>query len=168
MAKFEWADLAMLAGPIGLLLLVIILMKVIYSTKSFAVLPSVKPKFCLFPKYVVTLQLNGSEPESELSSRLANWGFRERPDGSNRLTFHRGSAVGDFSIKIAKLIATASRPVKESVELYVSYGVPLGVAFDTGDLWQVCHELQQKLDALADQDDANSSDDSNPYQSPAD
>jgi hypothetical protein len=99
-------------------------------------------------------------------SRLEQFGFREVRRDTENIEFSRGSALGDFSIKIAKLVATASLPLSNPPQLKVKYGVAFGCAFDTGDLWKFCQELTEKIEATLDVEKADLAETGNPYQPP--
>ena len=166
MPNLELSDWLYLGGPVLLAVVVLVLLKVLYSAKTFSPLPSTKPRFCLLPKYVVPLPVDGPDVEVVLSSRLAHYGFREIRRDANAIVFSRGSALGEFSIKIAKLVATATLPLAPLTQLNVEYGVAFGCAFDTGDLWTFCRELTEKIEATNDPQEPERIETGNPYQSP--
>jgi len=168
MPNLELSDWLYLGRSALLVIVILTLFKVSYSTKAFSMLPATKPRFCLLPKYVVSLPIEITDMESNLSSRLAQCGFCEVRSDANSLVFGRGSALGDFSfsIKTMKLIVTASLPLSNPVQLKIEYGAVFGCAFDTGDLWKFCRELTERLEATRNRQNTDRVETDNPYQSP--
>jgi len=165
MPNLESFDWVFLASAVLLIVGLLAILKVSYTVKGFLPLPLKKPRFALLPKYVVSLPVDDTDVESDLSSRFAHYGFREVRRDANTIMFCRGSALGDFSVKIAKIIATTSFPVSNPVQLKIEYGVVFGCAFDTGDLWKFCKELAEKIEASLSQD-SDPVETGNPYQPP--
>ena len=166
MLNLELSDWLYLGGAALLIVVVLATLKVSYTAKAFAALPLTKPRFTLLPKYIVPLAVEATDVESDLSSQLAQFGFREVRRDANGIVFSRGSALGDFSIKIAKVIATASLPLSNPIQLKIKYGVAFGCAFDTGDLWKFCRELTERVEATLNRQDSDRVDKGNPYQPP--
>ncbi len=166
MNNLELSDWLYLGGPVLLVIAVFVVLKVSYTAKGYAPLPAAKPRFCPLPKYVVSIPLGDADAEYDLSARLDDYGFHEVRRNPNAIVFSRGSALGDFSIKIAKLVATAPLPMSNPIQLNVEYGVPFGCAFDTGDLWKFCRELAEKIEAANDRQESARIETGNPYQSP--
>ncbi len=146
MPSWEFNDWALLVGPIALVIFVLVILKVAYTTKQPIVLPSSKPSFCFLPKYTFNLPLTGKDLP-KIQSVMIDSGFRESRSSSSELRFERGSALGDISIKIAKLLAAVKIPASGPLEMSVEYGVVFGAAFDTGDLWKFCRELEERIQA---------------------
>jgi len=166
MPQIELSDYTFLAIPILVLVAVLIALKVAYRAKSFVPLPTAKPGFVWLPKYTVSLPMQTGDHEAELAARLGSHGFSQRRLRDHRIEFTRGSALGDFSIKIAKVVATTSLPASNPAQLKVEYGVLFGCAFDTGDLWQFCRELTDKIEAAIAEDLPPRVETGNPYQPP--
>ncbi len=166
MPNLDFPDWLFLGGPVLLLIGAIVLLKVSYTAKRFVPLPPTKPAFCLLPKYTFTIPIQGTNAEADLAAILVQFGFREPQRDATAIVFTRGSALGDFSVKIAKLVVTASLPVSHPVELKIEYGVVVGCAFDTGDLWKFCNELIEKVEASMDRQEFKAVETGNPYQSP--
>ncbi len=59
------------------------------------------------------------------------------------LLYKRGSVLGDFTIKIAKVNLFFSLPLESETKLYIQYGT--FALFDTGDLWKFTNEIRGKL-----------------------
>ena len=166
MLNLELSDWLYLGGAVLLIIVVLVALKMSYTAKASLPLPSTRPRFCLLPKYVVSLPLEGPDVEGDLSSRLALYGFQELRRDANAVVYSRGSAVGDFSIKIAKLVVTATFPLSNPARLNIEYGVAFGCAFDTGDLWKFCRELTEKIEVTIDRKESDPIETGNPYQSP--
>jgi len=166
MSNLELSDWLVVIGPILLVIALLVALKVAYALKSCATLPPKKPKFCFLPKYAFSLPINGSAGENELPSHLKQFGFQEKSRSKQGIVFSRGSELGDFSIKIAKLIVTAELPLTDPVQLKIEYGVAFGCAFDTGDLCKFCHELIQKMEAQTTRPASVGVESDNPYQPP--
>lgn len=125
---------------------------VAYRLKTARDLPASKPSFCLLPKYKVSLRLppevvSSSEPISLLGQRLAEFGFSESKRESGILRYSRGSLLGDFSIKIAKVNLTFPLPLEAETAVEIAYGQI--AAFDTGDLWRFATELKARTEQAA-------------------
>lgn len=103
-------------------------------------LPLKKPSLAFFPKYYIDLPSSGGRTES-LETVMAQKGFRPVAHESGRKYFERGSVLGDFSIKWAKL--RISEMESSPYRLSIAYG---GAAlFDTGDLWKFAKEIERIL-----------------------
>jgi hypothetical protein len=166
MTSLELSDWLYLGGPILFIILALVVLKVAYQVKSFAALPAARPRFCVLPKYVVPVPLGDADAEVDLSARLGDYGFHEVRRDRTAIVYNRGSALGDFSIKITKLVATAPLPLANPARLNVEYGVAFGCAFDTGDLWKFCRELAEKIEAANDRQAPARKETGNPYQPP--
>jgi len=77
MLNLELSDWLYLGGAALLIVVVLAILKVSYAAKAFSALPLKKPRFSLLPKYVVPLPIEATDVESDLSSQLAQFGFRE-------------------------------------------------------------------------------------------
>lgn len=125
---------------------------VAYRLKTAPVLPDRKPSFCLLPKYVVSLRLpsavvSSPDPISVLGQRLGEFGFSEAKREAGFVRYSRGSLLGDFSIKIAKVNLTFPLPLEAETAVEIGYGqIP---AFDTGDLWKFATELKARMELPA-------------------
>lgn len=100
-----------------------------YRSKPFKALEAVKPKFTLFPKYVVNLD----RPIAEIELSLMKLGFKKGKNGA----FSRGKIYGDFSAKSIKLSVDINEEEKR-MTIHASF---LGILFDTGDIWQVTTDI---------------------------
>ncbi|MCC0056695.1 MAG: hypothetical protein H6883_11215 [Rhodobiaceae bacterium] len=103
-------------------------LSVLYHLLPFRNLPAQKPRIAFFPKYKWT-----HDKPAEVRRRLADHGFKEAVSG----VFLRGSYLGDFSLRIAKMRVTLN---EEGHARIGSGGV--FIAFDTGDTWQLATELK--------------------------
>ena len=140
-------------------------LKVAYTMREPLPLPVERPRFALLPKYVVSIPIHSTENADEkLAADLAAFGFQRLQRDPRKLMFQRGSSLGDFSVKIAKVMVCSSRPVSNPIQLDVEYGLLFGCAFDTGDLWKFCCELRDKFGSSG--DDGAPIESGNPYQSP--
>lgn len=125
---------------------------VAYRLKTSPGLPDTKPAFCLLPKYRVSLRLppdivSSSDPISVLGQRLAEFGFSESKREAGFVRYSRGSLLGDFSIKIAKVNLTFPLPLEADTVVEIAYGQI--AAFDTGDLWRFATELKARTEQAA-------------------
>ncbi len=141
-----------------------VLLKVLYYSKGFSQHREQKPGFAMLPKYSVSVPISGENTEESLRARLAEFGFRETSSSSSMVKFARGHALGDFSIKIAKVSISMPVPVSNPAQLEVEYGTYFGCAFDTGDLWKFCTEMVEKNEQA--NSDSDPRETGNPYQSP--
>ncbi len=166
MPYLDLTDWVFWGRSVALLIFLLVFLKVAYAAKTPVPLPSAKPRLCLLPKYVASLPVEGGDAESDISSRLTQFGFRERRRDEKAIVFARGSALGDFSIKIVKVVVTASLPLTNPAELKIEYGALFGCVCDTGDLWKFSQELTEKMEASLGHPDLNWRETGNPYQSP--
>jgi len=168
MMDLELSDWLSLTVPVLLVIVALLALKALYTSKAFEPLPATKPRLCLLPKYLVSLSLEGADLEGDLLSHLAVYGFREVQRNANAIVLSRGSALGDlsFSVEIAKLNVTVSLPVAAPAQLKVQYGVAFGCALDTGDLWKVCRELTDVIENTPVPQGSDHTETDNPYQSP--
>ena len=161
LATIDWERFIV---PVIIMVVVIVVLKIAYAVKPHAEIPPKKPKLCWLPKYKLRLPVvERLGVEDDLSEALMQLGFRQ----TGELQFSRGSGLGDFSIKIAKVIVTAESPLTNPLALRVEYGAVCGVAFDNGDLWKFCDELGEKLRTnLDDENHVHQEQTGNPYQPP--
>jgi len=101
----------------------------IYKIAPFKELPSLKPKFALFPKYTSKFV----KPVDEIITTLESLEFKENGNG----VYTRGKVYGDFSAKAIKLSVDVNSQSNE-IKVYASF---FGILFDTGDLWQVTSDI---------------------------
>lgn len=109
-----------------------------------------KPMVTFLPKYLVTIRLpagvtEASDPGAGLEELVAPLGFKLESGTKEVLQFGRGSLLGDFSIKIAKVYLRFRLPLSGETQCEVAYG--FGALFDTGDLWRFANELKDKLES---------------------
>ncbi len=97
----------------------------IYKLMPFRTWKNKKPKFTLFPKYIVGI----NKPIEEIESALIKNKFEKA--GERKYT--RGRIYGDFSAKEIKL-SVCIDDKKKQIRLSASF---FGVLFDNGDIWQV-------------------------------
>jgi len=159
-------DLPVFVRLILYVVIALITLKVAYTLKGFSRMPKTKPGFAWLPKYTVSIPVETADIETDLSSHFARYGFVEVKRDPKAIVYSRGSALGDFSVKIAKIVATVPVPVSNPVQLQVQYGVIFGCAFDTGDLWKFCMELSEKVEADVRSATSNPTETGNPYQPP--
>ena len=125
-----------------------------YRLKAPAALPPARPSFCFLPKYAFAIRLpanltSASDPVAELSRLLAPLGFAESKRTADSVRYSRGSLLGDFSVEVAKVHLDVSLPLVSESHVRVAYGS--FAAFDTGDLWSFCTELNVKVAPAAQQ-----------------
>ncbi len=123
-----------------------------YKLKSPQPLPSSKPSFCFLPKFegsisVPPINAETTQPTDFLAERLAEAGFSVAQRTDDELVFSRGSVLGDFSVKIAKVNMRFDLPIQPSTRFTIEYGA--FAAFDTGDLWQFTQELKDIVERSA-------------------
>lgn len=120
---------------------------VAYRLKPPIQLPSHKPSFAWLPRYQFDVDASdwpkGDEVLPYLRTRFEELGFRQSSETTTMVRFTRGSALGDFSVKIMKLDVDVTLPIETRATLAVHYGAL--AAFDTGDLWTFASELKAKL-----------------------
>ena len=121
---------------------------VAYKLKPFSDLSVDRPALSVLPKYLVSVHISESvilseTPSKSLESMLSNLGFKLETTTDSEIRLMRGSVLGDFSLKIGKVRVSAPLPLLSKTKLRVEYGA--FVAFDTGDLWTFCRELQEKV-----------------------
>ena len=113
--------------------------------------PTVKPRFCVLPKYDVRIippsyLIEAADPTAELARVLKPLGFAQSRKTDKFSEFSRGSLLGDFSVEIAKVNLTFSLPIISDLHCRAVYGS--FAAFDTGDLWTLCSELKNKIETV--------------------
>ena len=133
-------------------LAVVVAFLVAYKLKPFSELPANRPTICLLPKYLVPLHIPESvilspRPAKSLESMLSGLDFKLEESPDSEIRFTRGSVLGDFSFKIAKVRVSVLLPLLSETQLRVEYGA--FAAFDTGDLWKFCRELQENIGTAA-------------------
>lgn len=101
----------------------------IYKLAPFKEFKTPKPKFTLFPKYSTGFD----PPISQIKESLEKLGFK----ATNKNTYTRGKAYGDFSAKAIKLTVSINEKDKH-IKVYASF---FGILFDTGDIWQVTSDI---------------------------
>lgn len=131
-------------GVIAALLVVYVL----YRRAGPRDLTGSKPAFCMFPKYRFEIALpervhSATDQIQALTRELEPMGFRPARQDDHGAVFTRGSVLGDFSIKVAKLNLRFEWPLKPITRVVIGYGV--FAAFDTGDLWKFSTELKTRL-----------------------
>jgi len=122
-----------------------------YKVAPFRAAGEKKPLLALLPKYRKRIRI-GCTP-SELESRLASNGFSKSGTKNNTTYYHRGSLLGEFSVKLIKVklgIAELEDGMSD-VTLEASWVI----ACDTGDLWLFITELSSKLEETAPREHAS-------------
>ena len=105
----------------------------IYHLSPFKRLGGTKPKLVFLPKYEFAVT------DSKLMSvGLDQLGFKEHKSKNN--LFLRGMLIGDFSANLAKLQVFVDE-TKNTGYLKAPF---IGILFDTGDLWSIAAQLDQK------------------------
>jgi len=102
---------------------------VIYKIFPFKTFTVNKPSFALFPKYIATY----NKPVSEIEKNLENLKFNQ----VDANTYSRGKIYGDFSAKAIKITVKINNEISQ-IKVYASF---FGVAFDTGDIWQLTSDI---------------------------
>jgi hypothetical protein len=119
-----------------------------YRLKPFSDLSVARPTISILPKYLVSVHIPeavilSEAPSKSLGNMLSGLGFELEKTTTSEIRLVRGSVLGDFSLKIAKVRVSAPLPLLSETELRVEYGA--FAAFDTGDLWTFCRELEEKV-----------------------
>jgi hypothetical protein len=133
---------------IVVVLAVLVAFLVAYRLKPFLELSVARPALSILPKYLVSVHIPESvilsqTPSESLESMFCGLDFKLEKTTASEIRLVRGSVLGDFSLKIAKVRLSAPLPLLPETELQVEYGA--FAAFDTGDLWTFCRELQEKV-----------------------
>jgi len=130
----------------------------IYKRRRPTPLNEKRPWFKWFPKYTSEIELSAEileaeDPQAELERRVGEMGFRFDSWTKDVIRFTRGKSWGDFSVKWIKLGLSVPYPLEQesSLQLEVA-GVCL---FDTGDLWKVCRDLVDRIEAGPDETGAD-------------
>ena len=115
-------------------LIIVVVTGVIAFTVTYKILPfklftDKKPSIALFPKYIVTYNTSISDIEKNLD----NLQFKKVDVN----TFSRGKIYGDFSAKAIKITVKINREISQ-IKVYASF---FGIAFDTGDIWQLTSDI---------------------------
>jgi len=123
-----------------------------YKLKPFSELSVSRPALSVLPKYLVSVHIPESvilseTPSKSLERMLSNLDFKLEQTTDSDIRLSRGSVLGDFSLKIAKIRVSVPLPLLSETELRVEYGA--FAAFDMGDLWTFCRELQEKVGTAA-------------------
>ncbi len=121
-----------------------------YKRSSPALLPTQKPPFCFLPKYDVPINApisvsGAADPIAALDRVMRSLGFAQLSETENFVGFGRGSLLGDFSVRIAKVRVEFSLPLTSDLHCRVVYGS--FAAFDTGDLWTLCSEIKNEIES---------------------
>ena len=124
----------------------------LYRRRSPSRLSRRRPRLKWLPKYRAKVALpdeilQAKEPDRVLEERMGDLGFELDSWTRDAIRFTRGKSWGDFSVKLIKLQASIPLPLqrKSSLKLEVA-GVCL---FDTGDTWDVCRDLVERVEAAA-------------------
>jgi len=118
------------------------LVLVAYKFSPAKVLPTAKPAFAFLPKYQIQVQ-RANNSVDQITRALEALDFVRGTHGGGKQRYVRGHTLGDFSIKIAKVHVDIPSTSIGAPTLDVSYGS--FALFDTGDLWEFCSELRDKL-----------------------
>ena len=121
--------------------IVLAVFTVLYKLIPYRSVGEKKPFFAPLPKYQKIIDTKKSN--EDIHSQLKEFGFSQVSASGNITKYKRGSVIGDFSIKLAKLNVSVVRVSDTSVKLTVEAG--WFVAFDTGDFWMFLSELSQKI-----------------------
>jgi len=129
-------------------LVLLVLLHLRYQVKEASEMPGEKPRFCWQPKFQTAFELpgeiaDGGDPVGAVSRKLGEYGFGQAEVTDTEATFSRGSVVGDFSIKLAKVVLVFELPLVPTVKMEARLG-GFAPVFDTGDLWEFVSELKQK------------------------
>jgi hypothetical protein len=122
----------------------------IYRRKSPRPLPESRPRLQWFPKYRAPVELSGGildaeEPDQALAACLEPMGFALDSWTPDRIRFARGKTWGDFSVKLIRLNLSLPHPLER--EAFVELEVASVCLFDTGDVWKVCREVVERVEA---------------------
>ena len=118
---------------------------VLYRVAPYRELGDAKPRLAVFPKYRTSLDPPSGESMEALEEKLAEYGFRKSRESEESVTFSRGSLLGDFSIRLAKMSLKIAKPIVPGTTARLEAAWVM--AFDTGDLWDLLSELREKLEA---------------------
>lgn len=120
----------------------------LYRRRDPSPLEPEKPRFKWLPKYSVPVRLPDSvlhakAPSDELERRLAALGFKLSHWTREQVFFARGKSWGDFSMKYIRVRIVFPFPLVAESEMRVE--VADVCLFDTGDLWQLSHQVRDSL-----------------------
>jgi hypothetical protein len=123
-----------------------------YRRRNPSPLEPEKPRFKWMPKYTVPVRLPdpilaAEKPSDELERRLSALGFTLSHWTREQVFFSRGKTWGDFSMKYIRLRLAFPFPLAAESEMRVE--VADVCLFDTGDLWQLSHQLRDLLAGTA-------------------
>jgi hypothetical protein len=125
---------------------------VAYRLKPFSELSVRRPMLSVLPKYLVSIRIPtavilSQNPSESLEEMLSSLDFKLEETTASEIRFTRGSVLGEFSFKVAKVRVSAPFPLLSETQMQIEYGA--FAAFDTGHLWKFCRELQEKTGTSA-------------------
>jgi hypothetical protein len=115
---------------IAVLVIGVALFTYYYNSRPLKPLPSIKPRFEFFPKYIASYQRD--DAEVELS--IGQMGFRAT---GAKGVYTRGTVRDGLKTKSIKLTVAIDREQK-TISIYSTY---FGILFDNGDIWQLTHDI---------------------------
>lgn len=122
----------------------------VYRRKRPKALPGSRPRLQWFPKYRAQVApseriMNAEDRDKAFAACLEPMGFALDSWTPDRIRFTRGRDWGDFSIRLIKLNLSLSHPLER--EAFVELEVGSVCLFDTGDVWKVCQEVVERVEA---------------------
>lgn len=89
--------------------------------------------------------LHADEPDRVLEERMGDLAFELDSWTSEAIRFTRGKPWGDFSVKLIKLQTSFPLPLQRKTSMKLE--VASVCLFDTGDTWEVCRDLVDRVEA---------------------
>lgn len=129
---------------------VVAVLTLLYHFLPARQLPRKQPRLAIFPKYRFDVDLpndvtEADDPKSALTHLLGRHGFAESECRIKRITYSRGvwwaQSIGKGLLRLTLELPLASQSTVIAKAGWI-------IAFDTGDLWGFCSELQENLRQL--------------------
>ena len=113
------------------------LITTLYRRRPLLPLPSVKPRFVLFPKYIGDYQRD----DADVERTIKQMGF-QRNDSTG--LYNRDKVRNGLRTKSIKLTISMDRENKQ-VSVYSTY---FGIIYDDGEIWQLTHDVLYGVDEV--------------------
>ncbi|EHR5764780.1 hypothetical protein P3383_23620 [Vibrio parahaemolyticus] len=123
------------------LVVVLVIFTASYKFLPYRSIGERKPVVAFLPKYKKEIETR--KTDAEIENQLKEYGFSKVGSSNGISIYARGSVLGDFSIKLAKVNIKINRASDSTVIVHIE--ASWFVAFDTGDFWQFLTELTEKI-----------------------
>ncbi|MFW1563312.1 hypothetical protein ACEV87_22710 [Vibrio parahaemolyticus] len=123
------------------LVVVLVIFTASYKFLPYRSIGDRKPVVTFLPKYQKEIETR--KTDTEIENQLKEYGFSKVGRSNGISSYARGSVLGDFSIKLAKVNIKINRASGSTVIVHIE--ASWFVAFDTGDFWQFLTELTEKI-----------------------